>query len=150
MPNNFCNWSCQEAIAMSLHKSITIVHNFLDRIQQVKFSREQWFLVQLKTFWSCLKQFQKHLDEFKIVFGPLEVQGIWEVTANKSGVILMDVRNYLEVEKTGKLFTVPTKTRWKFIPEANQIKNERTFSSQAQKLQKMLSAEWISPSFKAK
>jgi hypothetical protein len=44
------------------------------------------------------------------------------MTANKSGVILMDVRNYLEVEKTGKLFSVPTKTHWTFIPEENQIK----------------------------
>ena len=93
------------------------------------------------------KTIPKTFGRVQNCFGPLEVQGIWEVTANKSGVILMDVRNYLEVEKTGKLFTVPTKTRWKFIPEANQIKNERTFSSQPQKLQKMLSAEWISPSF---
>ena len=52
----------------------------------------------------------------------LEGQGTWDMTANKSGVILMDVRNYLEVEKTGKLFSVPTKTHWKFIPEENQIK----------------------------
>ena len=96
------------------------------------------------------KTIPKTFGRVQNCFGPLEVQGIWEGTANKSGVILMDVRNYLEVEKTGKLFTVPTKTRWKFIPEANQIKNERTFSSQSQKLQKMLSAEWISPSFKAK
>ena len=99
----------------------------MDRVQKVVF--------RLKTFWSCPKQFGRENS-----FEPLDGHGIWEVTANKSGVILMDVRNYLVEEKMGKLFSVPTKTHWKFVPEKNQIENERTFSPQSQKLQKRLSA----------